>query len=141
MIPVSSLPQWLYAIPWLSGTIGPRVHSPWPIAVVIWHMNKIEKSFIVGSYIWLLIYIVLFNINVPSHFGYGEELILELLLYSFWLIAVALSLSAIVITLIDIGKRNLNNKVGLVIYVLLLSAISVIHYFIKYGRNPRQDAI
>ena len=32
MIPVPSLPQWLYAIPWLSGTIGPRVHSPWPTA-------------------------------------------------------------------------------------------------------------
>jgi len=104
-------------------------------------MNKIEKSFVVGSYIWALIYIVLFNINVPSHFGYGEELIPESLLYSFWLITVVLSLAAIMVTLMDIGKRNLNNKVGWVTYVLILSAISVIHYFIKYGRNPRQDAI
>ena len=46
MIPVSSLPQWLYAIPWLSGTIGPRVHSPWPIAFELYESIKDDYEYI-----------------------------------------------------------------------------------------------
>ena len=100
-------------------------------------MNKSEKTVVVGTLFLLAVYLVAFNLNVPYHWGHGERLVPQGALDVLWKVGLVLSILTLVICIRDSGRRNLEDRASWVAYMLLLGAVGVPHYFLKYGRRPR----
>lgn len=100
-------------------------------------MSKPEKTIIFSTFIMLAAYIVVFNLNVPYYWGYGEKLIPPMMLDILWKIGSVMSILTLMVCIKDSGQRNLENRGGWIVYMLVLGAVGVPHYYIRHGRRPR----
>ena len=84
----------------------------------------------------LLVTIVLEVIYIPVFF-YSNRLesrneLLDCTLGIFWWAVIMLGISSIVICILDIRSKKNINKVGWYVYILLVSWLSVPHYFFAH---------
>jgi hypothetical protein len=99
-------------------------------------MNKAEKTIVIGTFGLTVLFIVLFNLNMPHYWGNSPLVVPESAIDTLWLICMLLSITTLFLCIRDSGKRDLTNRIGWVAYMLLIGAIGIPHYYIKHGRFP-----
>ena len=94
-------------------------------------MGLTGKSIILFTVTLELIYVPFFLISVNFGFVYKYEFLPDILMAYAGLVMLT-GLLSIIICINDIRKRDLNDRSGWYLYIVLVSWLSVPHYFFKY---------
>ena len=99
-------------------------------------MSFVEKLVVVGTLVLSLVYIIGFNLNVPHYWSGAPQVFPDEVLNMMFPILLLANLVTLIICIIDSGRRNLENRHGWIAYMVLIGAVGIPHYYIKYGRFP-----
>jgi hypothetical protein len=104
-------------------------------------MSYAEKFVVLTTFALSMLYIVLFNLNMPHYWSNSARIVPENVIDALWVVSLLFSLITLILCIRDSGMRDLANRAGWIAYMLLLGVIGIPHYYLKYGRHPRVDCI
>ena len=100
-------------------------------------MNKAEKIVVLSTFGLSVLFIILFNLNMPHYWNNNSPLIVPVMaIDTMWLICLFLSIATLLLCIKDSGNRNLPNRTAWTVYMLFIGAIGMPHYYDKNGMHP-----